>query len=353
MRRPDRWPVITAIAAAWWLVIAMVSAANAQSRGGTGGWEAITTALAAVAAWVPLTVAIYAAVRRWPIRRAAWRRPLAIHLGGAAAVIALRAVYIYTLDPWIHFYDAPPRFTAVLMHSVENNLGVYWLFVGVGHAAIYARDAMDRSRAAAALEVALSRAREAALTATLQPHFLFNTLQAVAELVHRDPDAADRAIVQLSALLRRLIDDRRQEVPLADELAFTRDYLAIEELRFGDRLAVTWDVPDALLAVPVPRLAVQPLVENALRHGLWPTGRPGRLSIAARRAGDTIAITVSDDGRGLAAAHDPDDHVPGQGLGIIRARLDNLYGARGVLELADQPGGGARAELRVPHAGAP
>ena len=348
MRRStlDRPVVIVGVATAWWLLIALVSAANARSRGADGGWDALVTALAAVAGWVPLTVAVYALVRRFPIRRAHWPRGLALHLGGAIAVVVIRALFIYLLDPWIHFYDAPPRFPEVLMHSVENNLFVYWLFVGVGHAVIYARDAMERSRVAAALEVALARAQQAALTATMQPHFLFNTLQAVAELVHRDPEAADRAIVQLSALLRRLIDDGRQEVPLADEIAFTRDYLAIEQMRFGDRLEVRWDVAPALLDVLVPRLSVQPLVENALRHGLWPTGRPGRLTIAAHRTDDaTLTVAVTDDGGGLRASSAPSS---GHGLRTIRARLDNLYGPRGRLVVADLPGGGARAELVVP-----
>lgn len=348
MRRStlDRPLVIAGVATGWWLLIALVSAANARSRGADGGWDALATALVAVAGWIPLTVAVFALVRRVPIRRAGWPRALAIHVAGAAAVVALRAIYIFALDPVIHFYDVAPRFVQVLMHSVENNLFVYWLFVGVGHAAIYARDAVERSRVAASLEVALARAEQAALSATMQPHFLFNTLQAVAELVHRDPDAADHAIVQLSALLRRLIDDRRQEVPLADELAFTRDYLAIEELRFGDRLAVTWDVEPALLDVAVPRLSVQPLVENALRHGLWPTGRPGRIAIAARRAADgAVAIEVTDDGRGLGPPG-----TAGSGLGLVRARLERLYGGRGHLVLADAPGGGARAELVVPGA---
>lgn len=328
--------MIAGVASAWWILIGLVSAANARSRGGDDGWDALAPSLVAVAGWIPLTVAVYALVRRFPIRRATWPRGLAIHAGGAMVVVVVRALYISALDPWLHFYGSAPSFTLVLQHSVENNLFLYWLFVGVAHA-------IERSRAAAALEVALGQAQAAALGATMQPHFLFNTLQAIAELVHRDPEVADRAIVQLSALLRRLIDDHRQEVPLADELAFTRDYLALEQLRFGDRLDVQWQIAPAIADVLVPRLSVQPLVENALRHGLWPTGRHGCLTIAAARAEHGVAITVTDDGGGL-----PPAHAPGHGLGTIRARLDNLYGARAHLVVADNPGGGARAELVVP-----
>lgn len=341
----DRPAVLLAVATAWWSLIALVSAANARSRGGTGGWDALVEALVAVAFWVPLTLGVLALVRHAPLRRATWPRALVLHGAGAAAVVVLRALWIWSLDPWVHFYAVEPGFTRVLMHSVENNLFVYWLFVGVGHAAVYARDAVERSQRAAALEVALARAEQAALTAAMQPHFLFNTLSAIAELVHRDPEAADRAIVQLSGLLRRLVDDRRQEVPLGEELAFTRDYLAIEAMRFGDRLEVRWQVAPALEAAAVPRLSVQPLVENALRHGLWPSGRPGVLTIAAHRAADgAIAIVVTDDGLGLPPAAPPRE----RGLATIRARLDRLYGGRGRLSLATAVGGGARAELVVP-----
>lgn len=342
---PARARAILAAAAGWWLLIAIVSAAVDRSRGGTGGWSALGDALAAVAGWIPLTLAVFALVWRVPFTRATWRRALAIHAVGAAATIVLRAVYIYAIDPWVHLYPTPPAFATVLLHSVENNLFVYWLFVGVGHAALFAREALDRRRDAAALEIALARAEHAALAATMQPHFLFNTLGAIAELVHRDPDAADRALVQLCALLRRLVDDRRQEVPLADELAFTRDYLAIEELRFGDRLAVRWDLDPALDSVLVPRLSVQPLVENAVRHGLWPTARPGVLTIATRRSSDGRAIiTVTDDGAGLATATPHE-----RSLATVRARVERLYGGRGQVELGPaSAGSGVRAALVVP-----
>lgn len=346
----DRPLGIALVATVWWTLIALIGAVNAPGRGGyDGGWPVLRSSLAAVAAWVPLTVGIHALVRRFPLRGARWGRALAVHCGGCAAVIVLRAVYIHSLDPWVGWYAATPPFGRVLMHSVENNFFSYWLFVGVGHAAIYARDAVERSRVAAELQVALGRAELGALAATLQPHFLFNTLGAIAELVHRDPAAADRAIVQLSAMMRRLIDDRRQLVPLRDELAFVRDYLDIEQVRFGDRLTVAWDVAPELLDLPVPRLSIQPLVENALRHGLWPAGRPGTLVIAAGAGGGALTVTVSDDGVGPAVrAENPASHAL-HGLGLVRARVERLYAERGRLELAARPGGGARAELVVPQ----
>lgn len=334
--------VVLAAAAAWWVLVAIVGTAADPSRGGTGGWAALFDRLWAVAAWIPLTVAVFALVWRVPFRRGRWRTALAVHVVGAAAVIALRAVYIYLLDPYVHFYVEPPVFRDVMLHSIENNLFVYWLFVGVGHAVLFAREAAQRREKAHALEAALARAEQAALATAMQPHFLFNTLGGIAELVHRDADLADRAIVRLSGMLRRLVDDRRQEVPLRDELAFTRDYLELEALRLGDRLAVDWNIEEGLEDTAVPRLSVQPLVENAIRHGLWPTGRTGKLAITVRRGDDGVVISVDDDGAGMP------EQPAERGLAIVRARLERLYGPRGRLGVAQIRGVGVRAELVVP-----
>src|SRR5688572_13403453 len=253
---------VVAVASAWWLLVALVGAANQYGLGGDSWRYALLTNVAGAVPWVPITVALHYLCLWRPLRGPRWPRALALHLLACAAVVAVRAVIIFAIDPWVHFYDATPRFVEVLQHSVRNNLFQYWLLVGVSHAVIYAREAIDRDRTAAQLEASLSRAELAALTATMDPHFLFNTLQAVAEMVHRDVDAADRMLVRLSAMLRRMLDDRRPLVPLRDELAFVRDYLAIEQVRFGDRLKLRWDVDPAVEDVPVPRLSIQPLAEN-------------------------------------------------------------------------------------------
>jgi two-component system, LytTR family, sensor kinase len=359
----DRPAVVTGIAASWWLLVGLVSAANHYGIGADG--EAVVTvshalsvSLVSAALWVPLTLLIYGLVRRFPLRRATWPSALAVHMFGAVMIVVVRALLIYSLDPWLHWYPSPPRLQAVLMHSVENNLFLYWLFVGVGHAVVYARDAIERDRAATRLEVELSRAELSALKSSLHPHFLFNTLQAVAELVHQDPAAADRMIVQLSAMLRRLLDDGRQVVPLSDELAFVRDYLELEQVRFSDRLVVTWDVAPEVLGVSVPHLMLQPLAENALRHGLWPAGRPGRLEISAQREGDELVVTVSDDGVGLgeasakaSAGNGVDDRV-GHGLATVRARVERLYRGRGHVALRARRGAGAESRVVIPLGGA-
>lgn len=348
--------MIGGIASLWWLLVGLVSAANYYGLGADGEpmmtWRhALLVSLVSAALWVPLTVALYALVRRFPLRRATWPSALAVHVVGAATVVVVRALLVYGLDPWLHWYPSPPRFQAVLMHSVENNLFLYWLLVGVGHAVVYAREAIDRDRAAAQLETELSRSELSALKASLHPHFLFNTLQAVAELVHHDPDAADRMIVQLSAMLRRLLDDGRQVVPLSDEIGFVRDYLALERVRFSDRLTVAWDIAPDVLDVSVPHLFLQPLAENALRHGLWPAGRPGRLEITARREGDDLIVIVSDDGVGLDGAKPGaglGERTGGHGLSTVRARMERLYRGRGHVALRPRQGAGAESRVVIP-----
>ncbi len=334
---------ILSAATGWWLLVALTTAVNATTRGGESGWAALSSALVAVAAWIPLTYGIFVLVQRYPFQARMWRRPLVMHCLGAMLVVCIRALYIFGLDPLVHFYPQTPHFSVVLLHSVENNLFAYWLFVGAFHALIYARESMERGQAQLKLEAALAKAQLAALTATVHPHFLFNTLGAIAELVHQNPAAADRGIVQLSSLLRRLIDDERLEVSFREELDFTRDYVAIEQMRFGARLAVIWEIAPELLTVSVPRLSVQPLVENALRHGLWPLRRSGVLRVAAALAADgRLVVQVTDDGTGLAAA------LPERGLKSVRARLKLIHGAQGNLLLRPNENGGASAELVVP-----
>jgi signal transduction histidine kinase len=338
--------VVLGLASVWWILVALVSAANQVGLDGAGWAYALTNSLVAAAPWIFITVAIHALALRLPLRRPGLTKALAVHVVSCAAVVVLRAAYIHGLDPVIHWYPETPAFTQVLVHSVQNNLFLYWLFLGVAHAVIYAREAIERARRSAELELALRRAELAALAQTLHPHFLFNTLQAVAEMVHRDADAADRMLVQLGAMLRRLLDDRRPSVPLAEELAFSRDYLALEQVRFGDLLTVRWDVDPAAESIEVPRLSIQPLIENALRHGLWPAGRPGTLVVSAKRRGDELVVSVSDDGLGLGST----ESASGHGLATVRARLDRLYPGRGEVTLTALAAAGAEARVVIPCA---
>lgn len=340
-RRLDRWPIVLGLALVWCGLVALVSAANQVGLDGTAWRHAIANSMVASAPWVVITLGIHQLCRRVPLRRAHLVRSLAIHTAAAFAVVLLRTAWIHGLDPWMHWYEVTPSFGQVFVHAIQNNLFQYWLFVGVAHAVIYAHEVIERERTAAQLAAALERAELSALAATLHPHFLFNTLQAVAEMVHRDADAADRMIVQLSAMLRRLLDDRRPIVPLGEELAFGRDYLALEQVRFGDALSVRWEVEPGAETVPVPRLSIQPLIENALKHGLWPAGRPGTVVISARKQAESLVVSVVDDGLGLATS------PPGTGVGLstVRARIERMYPGRG--EVVLMPGAATGVEARV------
>jgi LytS/YehU family sensor histidine kinase len=194
------------------------------------------------------------------------------------------------------------------------------------------------------LRAELADARLDALVHKIEPHFLFNTLQAISTLLQRDPHAADAMLTGLSDLLRDLLrSDAPREVALSAELETARRYLDIMTIRFGDRLTIAIDAPGELEVARVPRLVLQPLLENALRHGVATTTGPAHLAVVARRTGDQLELAVVDDGRGGG--------VPGTGIGLAttRERLHRLYGAAARLETSQPAGGGFRASLHLPY----
>jgi two-component system, LytTR family, sensor kinase len=334
---------------AYWTLSGLLSAlsyhAMADFGGGPVTWgRALGVSLAATWPWAPLTVGIFWLARRRPIERHDWARGVAIHALGSGAVVLLRALTIYLGDPWVGWYARPPSFGDVLVTSIDHNLLLYWLFVGVAHGLHSARRGREHALRASRLEAQLTRARLAALAGRLHPHFLFNTLHSISELVHRDANAADQMIVRLADLLRRTLRaDDGPEVRLAEEIETLEAYLDIERLRFGDRLSVAWHVAPDALELSVPRWSLQPLVENALRHGLAPRAAPGTLSISARRRLDRLVLEVRDDGVGVAP-----QARPGVGLGDTRTRLRELHGDAAALVLEPAPGGGTCARLELP-----
>ena len=297
--------------------------------------------------WIPLTVGIIWWTGRYPLERGNWVRHGALHAAGCALVIACRAALVFLFDPWLGFYDTRPAFSQVLVHSLYNNLFFYWLQAGVAHALVFSARERKRERMAAELERELARAQLDALKAKLHPHFLFNTLHSISALVHVDAEAADRMIARLSQLLRQVLEHAAtQEVPLSEELHCLRPYLEIEQVRLGERLSVVEDVDKETLDALVPHLVLQPLVENAVRHGIAPRAAPGRVTISARREGEMLRLSVSDDGVGLR----PEAHADARGLGIAttEARLRRLYGPLHELTLGPSREGGVATSLVVP-----
>lgn len=231
------------------------------------------------------------------------------------------------------------------------NVPVYWVVVCGAHALMFYRRSQDRERRSLELAASLAQAKLQALRMQLQPHFLFNTLNAISTLVHRDANAADEMIGNLSDFLRLTLEHAdQQEIPLREELEFVRRYLAIEQVRFGERLKVEIDVAGEFLAIPVPALILQPLVENALRHGLEPKTGGGLLRLTAERSNGWLQLSVIDNGRGLPAT--PPQRT-GIGVANTRERLRERYGAGSGagLDLTPATGGGTAAVIRIPISG--
>ena len=308
-------------------------------------WRAMPASMIGAWGWVPLTLGLFWLARRHPIEPGRLGRGLLVHGGAVGLIIVLRAVYIYSLDRWLHWYDAPPAFMDVLVQAVWNTFFQSWLMVGVAHALFYSGRARARERQAVQLQAQLADARLAALSSQLNPHFLFNALNSIAELVHRDAEAADAMIVGLSDLLRSSLGmANSQEVALEEELRLLGHYLAIEKIRLGERLRVDWSVAPESRTAQVPPLLLQPLVENAVRHGISRRLTPGRIAVRSRCAREQLILEVQDDGGGMS------EGGSGFGLGLTttRARLQALYGAAASLELIAETGGGTIARLTLP-----
>lgn len=225
--------------------------------------------------------------------------------------------------------------------------GVYFSIVGVEHALRYFAEARERETQVARLSEQLTSARLSALQAQLNPHFLFNSLNTVNVLV-RDGEtvAATRVIEQLADVLRTTLNrSHDSEVSLDDELVLLRQYLAVEQARFSDRLRPTIDVPADLLSAAVPSFALQHLVENAVRHGIAQRSDAGRVVVTARRVGSTLELSVRDDGPGLSGEPPGPEH----GIQNTRERLRTLYGDAASLELISAPDRGVIARLRIPY----
>lgn len=200
--------------------------------------------------------------------------------------------------------------------------------IAVAHAFFYYAESRERGLRQANLETRLMEAQLQTLQRQLRPHFLFNTLNAISTLMHRDVQAADRTLVQLSGLLRMTLDSiARPQIRLSEELEFLDKFVQIEQTRLGDRLSVTFDVDADTLDAIVPTLILQPLVENAIKYGVAPHGNAGQVSVNGHREGDMLVLSVTDDGPGpsepaLAALS------TGIGLSNTRARLSHQYGTR-------------------------
>jgi sensor histidine kinase YesM len=301
-----------------------------------------------LATWVPwaaITPLVVWLIRRYPLPRA-----LPLHLAASVAGAVLHLAMVAALGSWIFSETSPEAtftyiFTAWLGSRLITSILIYWLIGGAVLAFDYYRQWREQELRTAALEGELARAELASLRMQLQPHFLFNALHAINVLIREDPAAAGRVVVGLGDLLRASLQGAPdQEVTLVEERALIERYLAIESIRFQDRLRVELDIPAALDGARVPHFILQPLVENAFKHGLAATAEAGLLRLSARREGDGLVLEVANDGPPA-----PVDPIDGVGLTATRRRLKHLYGDRAELRLTAGPGGvGAVARITLP-----
>ena len=342
MRRALRtWLAICAGWTALALFFAISASLTYRSTGRPANWTlSLERSLTEWWLWAPLTpIAVWLA-RRYPLDRERRWRYAAIHAVAAFVLAAVKTTAERAVFAWLTGF-----WTYLLVSTLALQMFVYLAIVAAAHGVGY----YQRSREREQLEARLAETRLQLLTMQLQPHFLFNTLNTIAELVHDDPDAADYMITGLSDLLRRALDlGAAQEIPLDAELDLLTRYLDIQKARFGARLQVQCTVDERARGAAVPVLLLQPIVENAIRHGLARRVDAGRIDIEVRRASDRLAITVTDDGPGPGDGSLESGERIGVGLGNTRARLDALYGADHRLKLASVAGRGARVSLDIP-----
>lgn len=301
--------------------------------------------------WALLAPFIFEWANRFSLRGVPWRRNLLL--------LALGCLVAFTIHVGIQVAAMyTPRWNmehatlgeAVGHHTITSlylNLFIYAFIVGVAHAVQAYQQAQQRALRAVQLESELANAQLDVLRAQLHPHFLFNTLNGISTLMYRDVATADQMVTRLSRLLRRGLDcTAHDEVPLGEEVAFLKEYLAIEQLRFGDEMTVHVEIAPGLEAARVPSCALQPLAENAIKHGLVPHGNAGTITVQAFANGEKLHLVVADDGPGLAPASNP--LQSGVGLSNLHARLSQLYEGAFELHLRTLEPTGLAVELVLP-----
>ncbi|ACB73359.1 sensor histidine kinase [Opitutus terrae] len=302
------------------------------------------------AALVPLILRLRELV---PLARGTWAGGMSFHLAvsfGVMAVFYLGRMWAYTL--WFEPTWPEGFWRMALQNFYGRNIidmTYYWAVIAFGYGLEYHQRYKDEELKASQLETRLVETELQALRQQLHPHFLFNTLNTIAVLVReRRSEDAVNLIARLSALLRLSLDQRGvAEVTLQQELEFIDHYVEIQKVRFSDRLTVQQDIAPEVRSARIPHLLLQPLVENAIVHGIAPKSGPGRLEIAARRSGADLLLEVRDDGPGL-----PDGRMrakEGVGLCNTRERLARLYGARAQLSLQTRPGRGVCVQVVLPY----
>ena len=304
------------------------------------------------AIWFAATPLMIGLARRFPIDRQRWIRSGLMHLAAGGVIsfvlLGIYAVITFALgltDPRQSLWQAS---RVLLVGSFHAEVLTYWMVIGLINGIDYYRKYRERELRASQLEARLTQSRLDALRMQLHPHFLFNTLNSISVLMSEDVTAARRMLTRLSDLLRASLDNAAtHEVSLREELEFLNNYLQIEQTRFHDRLTVKMDIDPAALTANVPNLILQPLVENAIRHGIAPRAQPGVIAISTARENGMVRLKVCDNGAGLGSAGAA-GLTKGIGLANTQARLDQLYGAHHSFEMHSPESGGLEVTILIP-----
>lgn len=350
-----KWGRIWAVGFVLWTLLAFLSAAGAHvytaSAGRPVSWsQLLTWNLSISFIWSLLTPLVYALSCRYTLDRSTWQEALPIHLLASIVLTLTGASAVVLLDPWITWTTEPRvPFLPHMLSRAFMDLQRYWYVLLITQAVSYYGKYRERELHSLQLEAQLAQAQLEALKSQLEPHFLFNTLNSIAALARNDGAAAEHMTLQLADLLRASLDAAGvHEVTLNQELTFLHKYIDIQQTRFQDRLQVELDVDPVVLGVLVPNLILQPLVENAIRHGIAPRRAPGRIWIMIHRDPDDLWIHIRDNGVGLTRGR---GFVPPEGVGIrnTRARLRQLYNDDHMMVVEDAPGGGCWVRIRLPY----
>jgi len=349
-------------AAIWcvWTLFALFFASqfalqNQFSRNPVPFWQILSWQMVSGYVWFGLSPLILWLTNRFPLDEGRWRSSLPTHVVAclliACVQLAIDAFILIRLGypPGREFASFAEAYKFFVFINLHLSILIYWGVVGIKSGFNYYQKYRERELQTSQLEARLAQSRLQVLKMQLHPHFLFNTLNAISELIHHDADAADRMLNDLSDLLRMSFQNLEvQEVSLKQELEFLRKYLEIEQMRFRDRLHVVVDVGPDIFDAQVPNMILQPLVENAIKHGIGPRANGGRIDIGALRTNGHLQVTVCDDGIGL-----PETGLtrPPEGVGLsnTRRRLKHLYGKDHRFDLEQNGGGGVRVKLEIPY----
>ena len=284
--------------------------------------------------------------RRYPIDRRTWRTAVPLMLAVTSVCVVVKYSLLVPLERFLGLGEGV-TIAGALSRNFASESMAFWAVIGIIHAFEFNRRYREREIAAADLRTRLSEAQLEALRSQIHPHFLFNTLHSISTLMHRDVDAADSMLARLSDLLRLTIKHRGEnEIALRDELSLADHYLAIMSIRFGDRLTVERLIEPDTLDGLVPQFLLQPLLENALQHGVATTAGPALIQISARAGAGRLTVAVTDNGRGGPSANRGERH--GIGLSNTRLRLEQLYGRDQSLTLEKLPERGTRIAVEMP-----